>query len=82
MEVHSIYTDFKKAFDVVPINLLLYKMQQRFDITNNVLLWLKSYLNDRQQRVVLNGYASDWVKVTTGVPQGSILGPLTVFNVY
>lgn len=56
-------------------------MQQRFDITNNVLLWLKSYLNDRQQRVVLNGYASDWVKVTTGVPQGSILGP-SLFLMY
>ena len=80
-QLNSIYTDFSRAFDVVPHNLLLLKMERQFGISNNLLKWFDSYLTDRFQRVVLKGCDTDWVKVTSGVPQGSILGP-TLFLMY
>ena len=80
-QLNAIYTDFSRAFDVVPHNLLLLKMERQFGISNNLLKWFHSYLTDRYQRVVLKGCTTDWVKVTSGVPQGSILGP-TLFLMY
>ena len=69
------YLDFRKAFDLVSHNHLLYKMM-KYGITGMILDWVKAFLHDRTQRVVIRGTASDPEKVTSGVPQGSVLGPI------
>ena len=59
---------------------LLYKLEC-YGIKGQILTWLRDFLTSRKQRVVIEGQASDWLNVTSGVPQGSILGPL-LFLVY
>ena len=72
----SIYFDFAKAFDTVNHDLILSKLKYQYSIDGRMLKFFKSYLFNRTQRVVLDNCTSDIVDVLSGVPQGSILGPL------
>ena len=70
-----IIMDFAKAFDKVPHRRLLYKLGY-YGIRGSTHKWLSSWLSERSQKVVLDGQASDPVPVLSGVPQGSVLGPV------
>ena len=73
--VDVIYLDFAKAFDKVPHIRLLTKIKSH-GIAGKILTWIESWLKHRKQRVLLNGHFSEWGEVLSGVPQGSVLGPL------
>jgi hypothetical protein len=70
-----IYLDFSKAFDKVPINKLLNKVRS-LNIDEKLVAWISTWLKNRKQRVVISGESSDWADVDSGVPQGSVLGPI------
>ena len=75
-----IYFDFCKPFDTVPHAKLLLKLEE-YGINGNLLRWLDGFLSNRRQRVLINNSFSPLSPVTSGVPQGSVLGPL-LFTIY
>ena len=74
------FFDIQKAFDSVPHLSLLQKLEQ-IGINPYILRWVQSYLTERRQFVVVEGSCSSTLQVVSGVPQGSVLGPL-LFVVY
>ena len=71
-----VYFDFAKAFDSVNHDLILHKLKHNFKIDGRLLKFIANYLKDRQQQVLVSGKLSALKDVRSGVPQGSILGPL------
>ena len=78
--VDLVYLDFAKAFDKVPFERLFRKLESH-GVGGQALQWIKQWLSNRRQRVTINNMFSQWGEVTSGVPQGSVLGPV-LFLVY
>ena len=75
-QIDIIFLDFSKAFDCIDHTMLLYKLHNLFGIGGNLLMWIQDYLSGRTQRVLVEHANSVFKDVSSGVPQGSILGPM------
>ena len=73
--IDCIYCDFKKAFDKVPHRRLINKVEN-YGIKGEIFGWITAFRSNRTQQVTVNGESSEFKKVTSGIQQGSVLGPL------
>ena len=80
LHVDVIYLDYRKAFDIVPFERLLSKIEA-YGIRGKVKDWIRNFLYGRTQEVVIEGKKSKTAPVTSGIPQGSMLG-LLLFLIY
>ena len=80
VDVRGVFLDLSKAFDKVWHDGIIFKLKA-YGVEGELLSLLKNYLENREQRVVLNGQTSEWRKIMSGIPQGSVLGPL-LFLIY
>ena len=75
--VDVVYLDFRKAFDTVPHQRLpVLRKLKAYGIAGKLLNWTEDFLSGRRQRVVVNGKLSTWADILSGIPQGSVLGPI------
>ena len=76
VQTDCIYTDFTSAFQSVNHTLLIHKLKNSYHISGTALNWFTSYLENRTQRVVVNGKCSEWCRVTSGTPEGGVISAL------
>ena len=70
----TVFIDLQKTFDTINHSILLKKMEH-YGVRGIALDWFTSYLSDRKKYASVNGYTSDYLNISCGVPQGSVLGP-------
>jgi ribonuclease P/MRP protein subunit RPP40 len=73
--VDSIYLDFSKAFGKVDTGILCHKLRA-IGVVGKIGVWLHNFLSDRKQFILVNGYKSNQSNVKSGLPQGTVLGPI------